>query len=57
VELVEAGWNRLANPIDSQAIQQAVIQAQTSTLPDKLASPYGDGRAAEKIVDHLYAHG
>ena len=56
-ELIEAGWNRLANPIDSQAIQQAVIQAQTSTLPDKLASPYGDGRAAEKIVDHLYAHG
>ena len=57
VELVEAGWNRLANPINSQAIQQAVIQAQASILPDKLASPYGDGQAAGKIVDHLCAHG
>jgi len=56
VELLETGWNRLANPFDPQAIQEAVIQAQTAILPDNLDSPYGDGRAAEKIADHLFAH-
>jgi UDP-GlcNAc3NAcA epimerase len=57
VELVEGGWNRLAKPSDSYAIQQAVIQAQASTLPRNSDLPYGDGFAAEKIVDHLCAHG
>jgi UDP-GlcNAc3NAcA epimerase len=57
VELVEGGWNRLAKPSDSYAIQQAVIQAQASTLPGNSDLPYGDGFAAEKIVDHLCAHG
>ena len=57
VELVEGGWNRLAKPSDSYAIQQAVIQAQASILPGNSDFPYGDGFAAEKIVDHLCAHG
>jgi len=57
VELIEAGWNRLANPVDSKAIQKAVLQALSSNLSDKTVLPYGDGRAAEKIVDHLCAYG
>lgn len=53
VELVEAGWNRLAPPDDRDTI--------TATIRDALGtrgrevSPYGEGDAADKIVKRLTA--
>jgi UDP-GlcNAc3NAcA epimerase len=51
VELVEAGWNRLAPPTDPSAMESAIREALGSRGED--ASPYGDGNAARKIVDCL----
>lgn len=52
VELVEAGWNRLAAPEDPTAILRAVRLA--SNRPDLPRPPfYGDGHAGERIVASL----
>ncbi len=56
VELVEGGWNRLANPADADAIVHAVASARGSALPPVNQLPYGDGRAAEEIVRILADH-
>lgn len=51
LELVEAGWNRLAPPLSPQAISTAVLQAigtQGSNI-----RPYGEGDAARRIVERL----
>lgn len=54
VELVEAGWNRLASPEDAAAIVGAVRAARLT--PDLPRPPfYGDGRAGERIVAALMA--
>lgn len=51
VELVEAGWNRLA-PLDSgSAIATAILEAR-GKLGDDIA-PYGNGDAARRIVAEL----
>jgi len=50
-ELVELGWNRLAPPIDASVIAAIVLDSLDSEGRD--ASPYGDGRSAEAIVDAL----
>ena len=48
VETVELGWNVLANSGDE--IRQAVARL----APDATdATPYGDGRAAERVIDEL----
>lgn len=49
VETVEAGWNRLAGT-DPAAIVEAARQSLDSTPPEP-GRPYGDGRAAEAILD------
>jgi UDP-GlcNAc3NAcA epimerase len=52
VELVEAGWNRLAGA-DPTAILAAVEWAEHSSAAERQARAaplYGDGRSAEKIV-------
>lgn len=53
VETVDAGWNQLVGA-DTERIQAAAVawdrvdwSARTATRPE----PYGDGHAAEKIVD------
>jgi len=46
VELVETGWNQLAGA-DTGRILAAVSDAR----PGRDVSPYGDGRAAEHVVD------
>ena len=46
VELVEAGWNQLAGA-DAERILNAVAAAK----PGRKVAPYGDGRAAERIVE------
>jgi len=47
VETVEAGWNVLVG-CNSARIVRAV---KTVRSPSESAAPYGDGRAAEKIVN------
>ena len=51
VELIDAGWNRLAPPVDSDSILKALQNGIGSTGLD--ISPYGLGNAAEQIVDKL----
>jgi len=51
VELVDAGWNRLAPPTDAASIVRIVRDALgTRGVP---VTPYGHGDAAERIVTHL----
>src|SRR6185436_17571626 len=47
VELVDAGWNRLAPPADASAIVGALRDARGSRGRD--VAPYGTGDAAEQI--------
>jgi UDP-GlcNAc3NAcA epimerase len=53
VELVEAGWNRLASPDDPDAVVAAIRKALGKR--GREVSPYGDGDAADKIVERLAA--
>lgn len=48
VELVSAGWNRLAPPTDAEHVANTILSARgTRGAP---VEPYGDGHAAEKII-------
>lgn len=51
VELVEAGWNRLAPPVDTHLINKTIEAALGSR--GSHVSPYGQGDAAIKIVNEL----
>ena len=51
VELVDAGWNRLAPPTDSGAVHAAIVAALGSR--GKVVEPYGAGDAAKKILSEL----
>ena len=53
VELVNAGWNRLAPPVSAMKLTRTI----TRTLGDrgKPVKPYGDGDAARRIVERLAA--
>jgi UDP-GlcNAc3NAcA epimerase len=51
VELVESGWNRLASPVSSEAICNAIFASLGST--GEKVQPYGDGQAAQHIVKTL----
>ncbi|GAB3468058.1 non-hydrolyzing UDP-N-acetylglucosamine 2-epimerase [Polaromonas eurypsychrophila] len=51
VELVAAGWNRLASPAGGDDIHSVIQDALGSR--GQSIFPYGDGRAAEMIVSHL----
>ena len=51
VELVEAGWNRLGSPTDAADLA-AIIHGAVGTN-GKALLPYGDGKAAQKIVARL----
>lgn len=53
VELVESGWNRLAPPGDARRLLDAFRAAIGSQ--GRPVSPYGQGDAAERIVDILLA--
>jgi UDP-N-acetylglucosamine 2-epimerase (non-hydrolysing)/UDP-GlcNAc3NAcA epimerase len=48
VETVESGWNVLVD-LD----RDAAVAALDRPLPDEHPQPYGDGRAAERVVDAL----
>ncbi|HMN20923.1 MAG TPA: UDP-N-acetylglucosamine 2-epimerase (non-hydrolyzing) [Ottowia sp.] len=51
VELVEAGWNRLAPPVDAGALQAAISGALGSRGQD--VQPYGAGDTARRVVQML----
>jgi UDP-GlcNAc3NAcA epimerase len=51
VELVEAGWNRLAPPSDCETVLATLRTSLGTTGQD--VSPYGRGDAARKIVQRL----
>lgn len=53
VELVEAGWNRLAPPVDNGALVSAIQGALGSM--GRAVQPYGDGLAAHHIARQLAA--
>ncbi|MBB6097852.1 UDP-GlcNAc3NAcA epimerase [Deinobacterium chartae] len=52
VELLEAGWNVLASPLDPQAVVGAVSSARPGRADAQL---YGGGRASELIAQALEA--
>lgn len=54
VELVEAGWNRLAPPVSAHAVATAVLGALGTRGRD--GNLYGDGTAAERVAS-LLVHG
>jgi UDP-GlcNAc3NAcA epimerase len=53
VELVDAGWNRLAPPTDAAVLTRTIAAALG--VKGKVIAPYGDGDAARKIVARLAA--
>lgn len=50
-ELVDAGWNRLAPPVDATSVLQSLHTSLASTGED--IAPYGAGDAAIRIVECL----
>jgi UDP-GlcNAc3NAcA epimerase len=52
-ELVEAGWNRVAPPLDATGLL-AALRASLGTAGQEV-TPYGDGEAAARIVQRLVA--
>lgn len=51
VELVQAGWNRLAPPVSTYELVEA-IQAALGRVGEDI-KPYGDGQAAKRIARRL----
>ena len=54
VETVELGWNRLVEP--GEALVEAASRPRPAEPPQADAHPYGDGHAAERVVQELTAH-
>ncbi len=50
-ELLDLGWNRLAPPRDAETIATAIVDAIGSQ--GRPGEPYGDGRAASRILESL----
>ena len=53
VELIESGWNRLANPQDADHIVSSIRAALDSKSVISHIGLYGDGHAAELMVERL----
>lgn len=51
VELIESGWNRLVSPVNMDRLASAIVEARESV--GVAVFPYGEGHAAEKIVEAL----
>ena len=54
VELVDAGWNRLASPNDPAGIMSAIESSMGSR--GESVQPYGSGDAAARIVQAIAGH-
>lgn len=55
MELVEAGWNRLAPPADAHGLANVILSARG--WRGAAVTPYGDGRASQAIVQALAGRG
>jgi UDP-GlcNAc3NAcA epimerase len=53
VELLECGWNRLADPSDTLGILKAMHQQLAIDTKQPRPQPYGDGYAAQEILAGL----
>jgi UDP-GlcNAc3NAcA epimerase len=53
VELLDCGWNRLADPTDSAAMLTAMTQQLAIDASQPRPLLFGDGHAAEAIVAWL----
>lgn len=53
VELVTSGWNKVVPPHSAKKVAEAI---NATYLPGESVQPYGDGHAAERIVDVLGQH-
>lgn len=53
VELLECGWNRLAEPTDTTAMLTAMMQQQALSSSHPQPPLYGDGHAAQEILEYL----
>lgn len=51
-ELVAMGWAKIAPPVSAKTVIEAAI-AMEGACGDMQNRPYGDGAAAQKIVEHL----
>jgi UDP-GlcNAc3NAcA epimerase len=52
IELVEMGWNRLAPPVSSDSVLRVVREALQNPR-GRAGNPYGNGRTAQAIAEHL----
>lgn len=53
VELIEHGWNQLADPNDPKSIPSCVRNIMTQAMPTYIDDLYGDGNAAELMVEKI----
>lgn len=53
VELIDAGWNRLAPASDARGIHEALMSMLGARLPGHRPQPYGNGDAAQQIARAL----
>lgn len=53
VELMEIGWNTLLPPTSADSITEGIHGKLHESLPISGDSPFGDGRAAEKVAQVL----
>jgi UDP-GlcNAc3NAcA epimerase len=53
VELLECGWNRLADPADTHAILMVIEKQMSIDTSQPRPQPYGDGYAAQEILAGL----
>jgi UDP-GlcNAc3NAcA epimerase len=52
VELLDLGWNRLAPPVCAEAVAETIL-GQAESCGGALAAPYGNGQAAQAVVEAL----
>ena len=52
VELVDAGWNQLAPPVDAEHVRSVILAAVGRK--GRVIQPYGTGDSATKIAQRLY---
>jgi UDP-GlcNAc3NAcA epimerase len=56
-ELVEAGWNRLADPSSKESVLAVLQSALNANVPDRRPSIFGSGHSAELIAQILLGKG
>ena len=52
-ELIQHGWNQLADPNDSKSIPSCVREVMSQTKPAYIDGLYGDGNAAKLMIEKI----